>query len=211
MNIIPALLLSALAASAAPRDERAALKPCSADYKIPEAPGEVVRLFELHKDKNPQNVLIVHTYADSSCKLVGDVKDKGSLVDMYWRMNSGTDKECYKPTHPRIKSETWKSLEVKGMTPDNAGLKIDLTQLDMLEHDLPTREAEVGLTKDADGCDATVVLPMGEKGGGGVLRIEEMSAKGKYRMGVPRREIESLELKGVDAANRPKSVVYKEK
>jgi hypothetical protein len=211
MNIIPALLLSAVAASAAPRDERAALKPCSEDYKIPKAPGDVVRLFELRKDKNPQNVLVVHTYADSSCKLVGDVDDKGSLVDMYWRMNSGTDKECYKPTHPRIKSETWKTLDVKGLTPGNAGLRIDLTQLDKLEHDLPTSEAEVGLSKGADGCDAVVALPMGEKDGGGILRIEEMSAVGKYRMGVPRRDIESLELKGESADGEPREALFKSK
>lgn len=211
MKITLALLILPLAASAAPRDERREVPPCSKEYKVPKAPGEVVRLFELHKDKNPQNVLIVHTYADSSCRLVGDADKKDSLVDMYWRMNAGTDKECYKPTHPRIKAETWKTLDVKGVTPDHAGLKIDITQLEKLENDLPSRVAEVGLEKGGDGCTAEVALPMGAKEGGGVLRIERIDAEGKYTMGVPRRDVESLELKGESADGKPRSAKFESK
>lgn len=211
MKITLALLLLPLAALAAPRDERREIPPCSKEYKVPKAPGEVVRLLELHKDKNPQNVLIVHTYADSSCRLAGSTEDKASLVDMYWRMNAGTDKECYKPTHPKIKSETWKTLEVKGVTPDHAGLKIDITQLEKLEHDLPTSVAEVGLEKGGEGCTAEVVLPMGAKEGGGVLRIDRIDAEGKYTMGVPRREVESLWLKGHAGDGEAKGAKFESK
>lgn len=210
-NALIGLLLLPLAASAAPRDERREVPPCSKEYEVPKAPGEVVRLLELHKDKNPRNVLIVHTYADSSCRLVGDAKDKASLVDMYWRMNSGTDEECYKPTHPRIKSETWKTLDVKGVAPGRAGLKIDITQLEKLENDLPSRVAEVGLEKAGDGCEADVSLPMGAKEGGGILRIERIDAEGKYVMGVPKRDVESLELKGRTADGKPRSAKFESK
>ncbi len=192
-------------------DERKALPPCSKDAPAPASPGEVVRLFELHKDRNPENVLVVHTYAGAGCKLIGSMSDKGRLVDMYWRMNAGTPKECYKPTHSMIKSETLKTLDVTSLSADKTKIKIDIKQLDQLKHDLPSREAEVALSDGADGCEAEVLIPLGKAEGGAVLRIKEIDAKGKYRLGVPRREIEELELKGVDAADKPVRAVFHDK
>lgn len=208
MKKIALCLLLAAPCAAAP-DERAQLKPCSEDKKVPAPPGEVVRLFELHKDKNPDNVLVIHTYADDSCRLVGGMQNKGELVDMYWRMNDGKPGECYKPTHPRIKSETLKTLDVKSLSSDKKKLVIDITQLDQLEHDLPSRDAEITVAKKDAGCRAEARLPLSENGE--ALRLRELNAKGKYRMGIPRREIESLELKGVDSAGKPVKRLYKEK
>jgi hypothetical protein len=207
-NHLALLLMLAVPCAAAP-DERAQLKPCSEEKKVPKAPGEVVRLFELHKDKNPDNVLVIHTYADDSCKLVGSMENKGKLVDMYWRMNDGKSDECYKPTHSKIKSETLKTLDVKSLSADKKKLVIDITQLDQLEHDLPSRNAEITVSKKGDGCGAEAKLPMSRNGD--VLSLQEINAKGKYRMGIPRREIESLELKGVDSSGKPAKRLFKEK
>ncbi len=206
-NHLALFVMLAVPCAAAP-DERAQLKPCSEEKKVPKAPGEVVRLFELHKDKNPDNVLVIHTYADDSCKLVGSMDKKSQLVDMYWRMNDGKPDECYKPTHSKIKSETLKTLDVKSLSADKKKLVIDITQLDQLQHDLPSRNAEITVSKKGDGCGAEAKLPLA---GGSAMSLQELNAKGKYRMGIPKREIKSLELKGVDTAGKPVQRLYKEK
>src|SRR5262245_43367317 len=105
-------------ASGALTDERLRLPPCSREMVPPPSPGRVVRLFELHKDYHPQNVLVIYTYADSRCRVVGSARNKSRLVDMYWRMSAGSSDECYKPTHPRIKSETLESLDVRSVSAD---------------------------------------------------------------------------------------------
>lgn len=189
--------------SLAAADERAVLRPCSRVKAAPPPPGEVVRLFELRKDRNPENILEIHTYADSACHLIGSMKDKGRLIDMYWRMRAGSPDECYKPTHRRIKSETLKTLVVKSLSADETTLKIDITKLDQVRHDLPSREADVVLAPSGSGCKAAVNLTLGPKDGGALLSIQEIKAKGKYRLGVPLKAIKALELKGVDAAGKP--------
>src|SRR5581483_9713160 len=203
-------VLLAAPAGAAPVDERTRLRPCSDDKAVPRPPGEVVRLFELHKDRHPENVLVIHTYADSGCRLIGSMRDKGRLIDMYWRMHDGSPKECYKPTHPKIKSETLKALEVKSMSPDKRKFTIDITQLDQLKHDSASSEAVVALAPAGAGCLAEARLPFGS-GGGKVLRIQEIDAKGKYELGVPRRGVKEIKLKGVDSAKKPVRLVYRSK
>jgi hypothetical protein len=192
-------------------DERALLRPCSRDKAPPPPPGEVVRLFELRKDRNPENVLVIHTYADSACHLIGSMNDKGRLVDMYWRMRAGSVDECYKPTDRRIKSETLKTLKVKSLSADETKLTIDFTLLDLARHDLPSREAEVVLAPSGSGCKAVVNLTLGPKDGGALLSVQEIKAKGKYRLGVPLKAIKSLELEGVDAAGKPVSAAFRGK
>lgn len=189
-------------------DERAALRPCSKAQAAPAPPGEVVRLFELRKDRNPENVLVIHTYADSRCRLIGSMKDKGRLIDMYWRMRAGSPDECYKPTHPAIKSVTLKTLEVKSLSPDRTKLSIDIPLLDRVRHDLPSREAEVALAPAGFGCAASVDLPLGPDMNAAVLRIQAIAAKGRYWRGIPRKAVEELELKGVDASGRPVRAVF---
>lgn len=203
-----ALLVLPASLVLASTDERRTLPPCSPAHSAPTPPGEVVRLFELHKDRHPENILVVHTYADAACRLIGSMKEKGRLVDMYWRMNAGTAAECYKPTHPMIKFTTLKTLKVTALSPDKAKLKIDITLLDRLRHDLPTREAEVALASAGGSCTAEVVLPLGRAERAARLRIQEISAKGKYRMGVPHKALDRLALKGVDAAGKPLRVVF---
>jgi hypothetical protein len=203
-------VLLAAPAGAARVDERTQLPPCSDDKAVPRPPGEVVRLFELHKDRNPENVLVIHTYADSRCRLIGSMRDKERLIDMYWRMNDGSAKACYKPTHPKIKSETLKSLKVTSLSPDKKTFTIDITQLDQLQHDLPSSEVVVALAPAGSGCRAEARLPLASSGGK-VLRIQEIEAKGKYEMGVPRRGVKEIELKGVDSAKKHVRVVYRSK
>jgi len=203
-------VLLAAPAGAARVDERTQLPPCSDDKAVPRPPGEVVRLFELHKDRHPENVLVIHTYADSGCRLIGSMRDKERLIDMYWRMNDGSPKACYKPTHPKIKSETLKALKVTSLSPDQKTFTIDITELDQLQHDLPSSEAVVALARAGSGCRAEARLPLGS-GGGKVLRIQEIEAKGKYELGVPRRGVKEIELKGVDSAKKHVRVVYRSK
>jgi hypothetical protein len=186
-------------------DQRTRLPPFSPAHDVPAPPGEVVRLFELHKDRNPQNVLVVYTYADSRCQLIGDHGEEDPLVDMYWRMNARSPDECYKPTHPRIKSETLESLRVTSISEDRHNLRLEIVPLDELEHDLPTREAEISLERAPEGCRAEVRLPLGA---GEWIRIREINARGQYRMGVPVRGVEDLELVGLDRHNRSIRRVY---
>lgn len=209
-RVLSAVLLVLSAGALAPADERAALPPCAADRPVPPPPGRVVRLFELHKDHNPENVLVVHTYADARCRLVGGMKDKGVLVDMYWRMKDGSPDRCYKPAHPRIKSETLETLDVKALSADKKALTIDVAPLDGLAHDLPSREMRVSLVPTGSGCAAEARLALGAPGGA-VLLVRELKAKGKYRLGVPTRGVSELELKGVDAAGKALSRVYRSK
>jgi hypothetical protein len=204
--LLALLMLTSPLARAA--DARTTMRPCSKSQEAPPVPGQVVPLFELHKDRNPANVLVVHTYADSQCRMIGSMKDKGRLVDMYWRMNAGTKDECYKPTHPMIKSETLKTLDVKSLAADKRTLKIDITQLDRVRNDLPSREAEVALAPSGSRCEAAVKLPLGPKENNAELRIQQIRAVGKYRLGIPRRAVSELELRGVDAANKPVSAVF---
>jgi hypothetical protein len=204
-------LLSAwliLASAAVSVDERTRVPPCSPDEPVPPSPGSVVRLFELHKDHNPQNVLVVYTYADPRCRLIGSSAEKQRLVDMYWRMNARSSRECYKPTHPRIKSETLETLRVTSLSADRRSLRLDITPLDRLEHDLPTREAEIALEPGNGSCKAEVRLPLES---GAVMRIREINARGEPPMGVPVRRIEGLELVGLDDEDRAIRRVYRSK
>jgi len=189
-------------------DERTQLPPCSADRTAPRPPGAVVRLFELHKDHNPQNVLVVHTYADSRCRAIGDLAHKELLVDMYWQMDAGSPGACYKPTDPRIKAETLKTLDVTSLSADRTKFTIDITPLDRLEHDLPTREAEINLRRSASGCEAEARLPLDARAGS-VLRLFEINAKGEYVLGVPRIGVQSLELVGRDEHGQSVRRVYR--
>ena len=186
-----------------------ALPPCSKSQAAPAA--GLVPLFELHKDRNPENVIVVHTYADTSCRLAASIEDKRKLVDMYWRMNAGTPRECWKPVNPEIKSETLKSLEVQSLAPDRRTLRIDIKALDRVHSDLPSRVAEVALTATGSRCAAAVRLPLGPAEHGAVLRIREIRAKGTYRLGVPRKALSELELSGVDAHERPVRAVFRGK
>ena len=197
MRILAAVLLFSVGA-AVPLDERRRIPVCAAAQAVPPAPGGVVRLFELHKDRNPQNVLVIHTYADARCRLIGSPGGKQGLVDMYWRMNAGSPAECYKPTHPTIKSETWKTLEVTSLSTDRRQLRIEVTPLDQLEHDLPTREVEIALVSGDTGCSAEVRLPLGSRA---TMRLREIHAEASARV-IPVRRIEALELVGLDEHDR---------
>jgi hypothetical protein len=161
-----------------------------------------VRLFELHKDRNPQNVLVIHTYADARCQLIGTPESKERLVDMYWRMDDGSPDECYKPTDPRIKSETLRSLDVKPLSADRRRFRIEITQLDQLDHDLPTRELEVTLERADAACRADARLPL-DSAAATVLHLRRINARGEYALGVPLRTVEELELVGVDGDGKP--------
>jgi hypothetical protein len=193
------LLVAAIA------DERTAVPPCSRDKEVPRPPGQVVRLFELHKNRNPENVLVIYTYADEACRLIGSGEHKERLVDMYWRMKARSPDECYKPTHPKIKSETLEALAVKSLSADRRTFVIDITPLDELDHDLPTREAQVTLRQAASGCEATVEIPLEP---GSVLRVQEIHARADAALALPRRSLDELELVGRDADGRPIRRVY---
>lgn len=193
---------------AAPTDERSQVPPCSSDRTVPPSPGEVVRLLELHKDLNPENVLVVYTYADSRCRLIGSVEESERLVDMYWRMNARSPEECYKPTHPMIKSETLQSLAVRSLSADRKSFRIEITQLDQVENDLPTREVEILLERAGSVCKAEVRLPL-ESRDGAVMRLQQINAKGEYELGIPRRALKELELVGIDGQNRRIRRIYR--
>jgi hypothetical protein len=206
MRVALALIACLLVGAARPADERTRLRPCSSDAGVPAPPGEVVRLFELHKDRNPQNVLVIHTYADADCRALGGAGDKRRLVDMYWRMNSGTPDECYKPTHPRIKQETLRNLAVRSLSPDRTRFALEIAPLDEVDHDIPDREAHIRLHQSRGGCRAEVRVRLGS---GEVLRLEEIRAKGEYALGIPQRGVEQLELVGLDPHNRRIHRVYR--
>jgi hypothetical protein len=196
LRILALVLLFSV--GAVPLDERRLIPVCAAEHTVPPAPGSVVRLFELHKDRNPQNVLVIHTYADARCRLIGSPGGDQRLVDMYWRMNAGSPAECYKPTHPTIKSETWKTLEVTSLSADRRELRIEITPLDQLEHDLPTREVEIALVPSDSGCSAEVRLPLGSRA---TMRLREIHAEASAQL-IPVRRIEALELVGLDERDR---------
>jgi hypothetical protein len=203
MSFLPVLLALSLGNVA---DERTELPPCRPDRTVPRPPGEVVRLFEIHKDRNPQNVLVIHTYADSRCRLIGSLEHENLLVDMYWRMDARSPNACYKPTNPRIKSETLEMLAVKSISPDRTRFRIDITPLDRLDHDLPTRVAEVELRRASSGCRAETRLPLDPRH---ALRLFEINAQGQYVMGIPRIGVRTLELVGTDQDDRPVRRLYR--
>lgn len=205
-----ALLLAWLVlSSGALVDERLQIPPCSRGVVPAPSPGRVIRLFELHKDYHPQNVLVVYTYVDARCRVLGSTRNKKQLVDMYWRMSSGSKDECYKPTDPRIKAETLDAFDVKSVSPDRSRFMIDFTQLDQVEHDLPSREIEVVLSRSRSVCGADVRLTLGSSSKGAVLHLREVDARGEYSLGVPRRAIAELALVGVDEEDRPLRRVFR--
>lgn len=189
-------------------DERNNLPPCAENGSPPAAPGRVVRLFELRKDRNPENVLVMFTYADSSCRFIGDIHKKDQLIDMYWRINADSPEQCYKPTHPKIKSETLKTLKATALSPDKTKIKIDMTQLDQLQHDLRSREVEVELSPASSGCQAKTSLQLGPSGKNKIIYISELIAKGKYVMNIPKRSIKQLEVKGSDGKKNSIRAVF---
>ena len=209
--LIVLFVIHARASAAPPPDERAALPPCSKDSPAPIPPGALVRLFDLRKDHNPQNVLVIHTYADAQCRFIGSMDEKKRLVDMYWRMNDGTPQECYKPTHPEIKSETLKTLLVKSLSEDRTKLRLEITQLKQLNNDLPSREAEVDLAHDGTACTAKMYLQLGPKENNKRLQILGIGAKGKYILDIPTKGIKQLELSGYDDQTNSVHAVFRAK
>lgn len=208
-RVLALLILFVIPGSSEPADERAALRPCADTKPVPSPPGAVVRLFELRKDRNPENVLVVHTYVDPACRFVADVKDKARLLDMYWRMDAGSPSECYKPTHSKIKSETRKAVTVKALSPDKTRAEVDISrQLDRFEHDLLPREAEVVLVRSPSGCSAEARLKLAT---GAVLRVREVGGKGKQAFGMRFLGVAEVEFKGEDAAGKPVRRVYRVK
>lgn len=201
------LVLLGVPGSSEPADERTALRPCADAKPVPAPPGAVVRLFELRKDRNPENVLVVHTYVDTACRFVADVKDKSRLLDMYWRMDAGSPSECYKPTHPKIKSETRKAVTVKALSADKSRADVDISRpLERFEHDLLPREAEVVLVRSPSGCTAEARLKLAT---GEALRIREVGGKGKQAFGMRFLGVAEVEFKGEDAAGKPVRRVYR--
>ncbi len=158
-----------------------------------------VRLFTVEKSKNPQNILVVYTQADSQCRIEPVVSGgKPYLFDFYWLM----DGTRYKPTHPLIKKYARRRFVAQKRFQNHDGFRVRLADLKELDHDLPSEMVTVTLHRSSqDGCDARVLLPLGPSAGGRTLEIQSIYSKARTFLGIP-IGVHYIELRGRDADNQ---------
>jgi hypothetical protein len=167
---------------------------------IPMGPAfQEVRLFVVEKSKNPQNILVVYTQADSQCRVEPVASgSKSYLFDFYWLMG-GTR---YKPTHPLIKLYARRRFVAQKRFENHKGFKVRLADLKELDHDLPSDMVTVTLYRNSkDGCNARVLIPLGPSAEGRTLEIQSIYSKARTLLGIP-IGVRYVELKGRDADNQ---------
>ncbi len=143
-----------------PRDCNSEDKPAGAHtFK----PGEV-GIFKITKNKNPENIATLNTYADRDCHFTGDIKEFSTLFDFYWIMNSKTQSECYKPMNAFIKQQVRSRYTPIKLSPEKDKLTFSL-DLEGLDHDFVGNPMfELTLARGPGGkCEATTTLQLGPK------------------------------------------------
>lgn len=129
-----------------------------------------VHLFDIRKNQNEKNVLIIFTHVDKDCKLE-KLARKEDLIDLYWRMNEGTSEHCRKESS--VKGMIREQIEVKSISDDRTEMVIFLADLNRVKNDLTNKTVTVRLSKDTNGkCKSEVSFYNGTSDGGKKIALQ---------------------------------------
>lgn len=169
-------------------------------YGISHAEGDNdVRLFEVEKSMNPENILVVYARVDASCH-IQPISDAGSmhLYDLYWLMN-GTD---FKPTHRLIKKAVRKRFVAQALDAGGLHFTVRLADLKELHHDLPSDRIRVAIERESsDQCRSRVLLQLGPSHENRTMAIEAIYSEARTFFGIP-IGIHYIELRGTDVQSQ---------
>lgn len=160
-----------------------------------------LRLFEVEKSFNPQNILVVYARVQATCE-VQPIPDAGSLhlFDLHWLMNGTT----FKPTHRLIKKAARKRFVAQSLEKNGLSFTVRLTDLKELHHDLPSDNIHVKIVREPPGnCRSRVLLKLGPRHANRTMAIETIYSEAKTFFSIP-IGIHFIELRGTDIhSNEP--------
>lgn len=189
LAFMAALMISAAASisQAAPVIERAPI-------------GSHVPLLTLEKNENPQNVLIIYTKLDSTCRI--EIKDEEPTLSEYWLM----DRARYKRVNPLIVRGIEKRIKVVDEVPaDQHSFQVRLSDFTELEHDLGSDPLITVRSEGQPGhCEAVAILHMGASDQYRSIQIDRVYAKSEKKLLPPFRRLVELTISGADLATGEK-------
>lgn len=175
---------------------------------VPQA-GPHYKVVTVTKSVHPQNLLVVFTRLDESCRVVRE--GKSPVLDFYWLM----DRRRYKPVNPLIKRGIRERLEVeKGAAPDGGddSFTVRLNELKEVENDLGRNpHLRILAHPTPRGCVAEARLTLGPSNDDAEIRLDEIyseaALKGRFSA-----KVKLVALKGVDVKTGKRVVrVYRAK
>nr|BDT28964.1 DUF4833 domain-containing protein [Bacteriovorax sp. HI3] len=150
------------------------------------------KLFTLEKSLNSENILLIHTQTDESCKFV---TNENGYVDFYWLMDGLTKK----PVHPMIRSKVQERVAFSGINATRDSFKVKLNDLSEIKHDLEDTNIEALAALKNGNCDVTSVIKLGASANYRKMNLKRTFCEvDKNLLGVP-KGCKYLELQGTDA------------
>lgn len=150
------------------------------------------KLFTLEKSLNSENILLIHTQTDESCKFV---TNENGYIDFYWLMNGLTKK----PVHPMIRSKVQERVAFSGINATRDSFKVKLNDLSEIKHDLEDNNIEAIAVLKNGNCDVSSVIKLGASANYRKMNLKRTFCEvDKNILSVP-KGCKYLELQGTDA------------
>lgn len=150
--------------------------------------GPHYALFNVEKNVNPQNIMVVYSKLDQDCRFLKD--NYGPQFDFYWLM----DRASYKKVNSIIKSEIRKRLEVEPWIDTNE-FSVILRDLEQVDMDIAEPKVTVRSKGYAGKCQVSSQITLGPSDKNRTIRLTSIYTEGTQSLS-PR--ILSVTLNGVD-------------
>ncbi|MBC7540216.1 MAG: hypothetical protein H7281_15430 [Bacteriovorax sp.] len=150
------------------------------------------KLFTMEKNYHADNIMVINTLTDDSCKFVSK---NNEYLDFYWLMDRATRKEI----NPVIRSQIQERVKFSSINNERNSYKIRLSDLSELNHDLEDTAMEVSSAVINGKCQVKSVLKLGPSG-----KYRKLNLKRTYcevttnLVGIP-NGCKFLDLQGNDA------------
>ena len=139
--------------------------------------GPHLKVFELEKNENPQNILQIYTRVDDQCRFLPDRTGKNKPVfDFYWLMGRGT----YKRTHSMIRRSIYRHVLMEPDAKERSySLKLRAGDFERFDTDLNNPRLQIVLRQEPSKCEAVALLQLGPSDTNKVMRIKAVYTEAK--------------------------------
>lgn len=150
------------------------------------------KLFIMEKNYNAENLLVINTHINDSCKFVAE---NNEYMDFYWLMDGKTRKEI----HPMIRGKIEEKVKFTGINKLQDSFKVRMSDLNELKHDLEDTTMEVTSAIINGACKVKSIIKLGPS-----AKYRKLNLKRTYCevstnfIGVP-TGCKFLDLQGSDA------------
>ncbi len=170
-------------------------------------PPNALKILTYEKNINSENIMVVHTTADSNCLPVPDSDSQTPILDYYWLMNRKT----YKPLNPIIKSYTRERISATPSSEAKNIFFINLNDLSEVDIDLPSHQVSVETFRNGEGnCEAVGKMTLGESDANSTIILQKIFVDAQLTLNPRRPKVRSITLEGLDASTgTPKIRTYK--